>query len=140
MFDGVEAMHSACVQSSVVAAHLSCSLLASGGLLALTGSAAALAPTPGMVGYGMAKAATHHLVSTVAASGLPEGAKVVGLLPSVIDTPGNRAGMPDADTSTWTPAADIAQKAMDLVSQSSVTSGALYEPVTAGGHTSWEER
>lgn len=60
-------------------------LLSSGGLLTLTGALAALDATPGMIGYGIAKASVHHLVKDLAASngGLPEGSKVTALLPYV---------------------------------------------------------
>jgi NAD(P)-dependent dehydrogenase (short-subunit alcohol dehydrogenase family) len=38
--------------------------------------------------------------------------------PSVIDTPENRAAMPDADTSAWVAPADIAQAMLWLASDS----------------------
>ena len=58
-----------------------------------------------MMGYGMAKAAVHHLVQSLACekSGLAAESNVVAILPSMIDTPSNRKGLPeDADTSAWT--------------------------------------
>jgi dihydropteridine reductase len=53
------------------------------GLLVLSGAKAALKATPGMVGYGMAKAAVHHLTKSLAqpTSGLPTHAKVTAILP-----------------------------------------------------------
>mmetsp|Transcript_25357 Transcript_25357/g.73999 ORF Transcript_25357/g.73999 Transcript_25357/m.73999 type:complete len:228 (-) Transcript_25357:505-1188(-) len=92
----VDSMLVANLQPAVTAAHLACRLLRPGGTLVLVGADAALQPTPGMVGYGMAKAATHHLIQSLAVpgSGLPEGAAVLGALPTVIDTPANRAAMP----------------------------------------------
>jgi hypothetical protein len=44
------------------------------------GAKPALAGTPGMIGYGMAKAAVHQLVKSLAAkkSGLPEGTFCAG--------------------------------------------------------------
>jgi dihydropteridine reductase len=52
----------------------------------LTGALAALNPTPGMIGYGIAKSAVHHLVYDLAQpnGGLPEGAKVSAILPYVL--------------------------------------------------------
>lgn len=49
----------------------------------MTGALAALNATPGMIGYGIAKAAVHHLVKDLAApkSGLPSGCKVTAILP-----------------------------------------------------------
>lgn len=42
--------------------------------------------SPGMIGYGIAKAAVHHLVQDLAApsSGIPERAKVAAICPYVV--------------------------------------------------------
>lgn len=79
--------------------------------MALTGAKAALEGTPGMIGYGMAKAAIHQLTKSLAAndSGLPKNSLVVSILPVTLDTPMNRKWMPDADYSTWTPLTFIAE-------------------------------
>eukprot|EP00096_Caligus_rogercresseyi_P015944 TRINITY_DN844_c0_g3_i2.p1 TRINITY_DN844_c0_g3~~TRINITY_DN844_c0_g3_i2.p1 ORF type:complete len:236 (-),score=92.39 TRINITY_DN844_c0_g3_i2:278-985(-) len=92
------------VWSSSIAAALATKHLAPGGLLVLPGAEPALKGTPGMMGYGMAKAAVHQLVASLACpkSGLPEGSIALGLLPITLDTPMNRKFMPKADTSTWT--------------------------------------
>ena len=49
-----------------------------------------------MIGYGMAKAAVHQLVKSLASekSGLPDKALAVALLPITLDTPMNRKFMP----------------------------------------------
>ena len=54
----------------------------------------------GMMGYGMAKAAVHQLVKSLATSGsgLPDTCCVAGILPVTLDTPMNRKFMPGADT------------------------------------------
>ncbi|XP_008560994.1 dihydropteridine reductase [Microplitis demolitor] len=93
------------VWSSTIAASIAAHHLKEGGFLSLTGAKAALDATPGMIGYGMAKAAVHQLTKSLAAgdSGLPSGATVVSILPVTLDTPMNRKWMPKADTSTWTP-------------------------------------
>ena len=54
-----------------------------GGLLLLTGAQAALQGTAGMIGYGLAKAAVHQLVSSLGAanSGLPANTSVLAILP-----------------------------------------------------------
>lgn len=93
------------VITSVIASSIAAALLKEGGLLSLTGAAAALQPTPGMIGYGMAKASVHHLTKSLAVpeSGLPSDSTVVSILPETLDTPMNRKWMPNADTSTWTP-------------------------------------
>ncbi|KAF4527449.1 hypothetical protein B566_EDAN015782 [Ephemera danica] len=94
------------VWSSVIAASVAAKHLREGGVLSLPGAKPALGPTPGMIGYGMAKAAVHQLTKSLAAgesSGMPAGALVVATLPVTLDTPMNRKFMPKADTSTWTP-------------------------------------
>ncbi|KAJ0411515.1 hypothetical protein ATCC90586_001110 [Pythium insidiosum] len=102
-------MHAKNTESAVLAAHLAANVLNPRGLLVLTGAAAALKATPGMVSYGISKAATHHLIaSTVDA--LPDDATVLGVLPATIDTPTNRMYMANADFSTWTSIDSIAAK------------------------------
>ncbi|KAJ3303969.1 hypothetical protein HDV03_003207 [Kappamyces sp. JEL0829] len=82
LFDNVDLMVGQSVSSSVVAARLASTHLRSGGLLVLTGSAACLHGTPSMIGYGMAKAAVHHLVRSCAGpgSGMPASSSIVGKL------------------------------------------------------------
>ena len=76
---GVDKMYQYNMQSAVASSHLASHFLKENGLLVLTGAAAATGPTPGMIAYGVTKAATHHLISSLAESGLPEGAAVVGM-------------------------------------------------------------
>lgn len=75
------------------------------GLVILTGAKPALEGTPTMMGYGLAKAATHQLVKSMAAkgSGLPSTSATLAILPITLDTPMNRKWMPNADHSEWTP-------------------------------------
>jgi len=93
------------VWSSSISATIGANHLNTGGLLTLTGADAALKGTPGMIGYGMAKAAVHQLTKSLAEnkSGLPDNSLVVSILPVTLDTPMNRKWMPNADFSTWTP-------------------------------------
>ena len=101
------------VWSSLISAQLASKYLKEAGTLALPGAAAALDPsgTPGMIGYGMAKAAVHHLTKSLAAekSGLPDKALVAAILPVTLDTPMNRKWMPKSDFGTWTPLNFIAE-------------------------------
>jgi dihydropteridine reductase len=57
--------------------------MSSEGLLILPGAQAALEPTPRMIGYGMAKAAVHHLTTSLSSLqvGLPTHALVMAILP-----------------------------------------------------------
>ncbi|XP_003738718.1 dihydropteridine reductase [Galendromus occidentalis] len=125
--------------TSVIAASLSANFLKEGGLCALTGAQPCLTATPGMIGYGLAKASVHHLVSSLAASkgGLPARATVHAILPITLDTPMNRKWMPKADTTTWTPleyVADVFLRWTDDVSKRPVN-GSLVQLVTEKGIT-----
>jgi NAD(P)-dependent dehydrogenase (short-subunit alcohol dehydrogenase family) len=117
--------------------------LAPGGLLALTGSAAALgAPAPGMLAYYLAKRATHDLARALGArgGGLPAGAAALAVAPAVIDTPANRRDMPGADAGAWTPPEHIAAKLWEWTEGAAAArpaSGSVVEARTAAGATTW---
>lgn len=99
------------VWTSTISAAVGAQFLKEGGVLALTGAKPALKGTPGMIGYGMAKAAVHQLTRSLAEnnSGLPDGSLVVSILPVTLDTPMNRKWMPKADFTTWTPLTEVAE-------------------------------
>jgi len=123
----LDALYLANLRSASLAAYLSMSvgadtgfpLLSDDGLMVVTGASAALEPTPGMMAYGMVKAATHHMVESAAAegSGLPPGATALAILPTTIDTLANRAAMPDADTASWTSTDAIVETVMGWVDE-----------------------
>ncbi len=127
------------VYSSVIAAHVAAHFTVSKALLVLPGSTAALGPTSFMAGYGLSKAAVHHLVKTIASDpkALPPGGSVLGVLPTTLDTPGNRAGMPNADFSTWTPTTEAAHHIFGWADSAATrpASGSLISWVTVGGKT-----
>ena len=64
-------------------------------------SRAAVKPFAGAAGYISAKAAVIAFAQSVAAECAGEGVRCNSVLPSVIDTPANRAAQPDADRSAW---------------------------------------
>ena len=123
-------------------------LLRPDGLFVLTGAAAALGPTPGMVGYGMAKAATGFLAQCAsepkASGGLPDGCHVTLIAPGVLDTPANRSAMPDMDAGTLTPPAVIADlllaRAEGGDGRKGAVRGEVLVPATEGGVTTWQRR
>jgi len=125
--------------SSVISAKLASNFLSEGGLLALTGAKAALDATPGMIGYGLAKASVHHLVKSLSdkKGGLPKSSAVLAILPVTFDTPMNRKFMPGGDTSKWTPlefAAELMWKWADN-SDNRPKTGTLVALVTNDGQT-----
>jgi len=77
-------------------------LIASGGgAVVCVSSRAALRPFPGAAGYVTGKAAVLALVDVLAVEYAGDGIRANAVLPSVIDTPANRAAQPDADYSSW---------------------------------------
>lgn len=84
-------------------------LLASpGGRIVMVGSRTAVEPAANLAAYNASKAGLVALVRTLALEVGPRGATANVVLPSVIDTPGNRAAMPTADPAQWVAPASIA--------------------------------
>jgi len=54
-----------------------------------------------MSAYAASKAAVCNLTLSLAQEGLPAGIRVNAILPSVVDTPGNRLAMPEVDPTEW---------------------------------------
>uniref|UniRef100_A0A0N5B9R3 Dihydropteridine reductase n=1 Tax=Strongyloides papillosus TaxID=174720 RepID=A0A0N5B9R3_STREA len=131
------------VWSSVISSSISSKYLKEGGILQLTGAAAAASGTPGMIGYGMAKAAVHHLVKSLSmeGSGLPKNSNVLAILPITLDTPMNRKWMPDGDFSSWTPLPLLGEKFLSWTTTPSTRppSGSLLKVVTKNSETSFLE-
>jgi NAD(P)-dependent dehydrogenase (short-subunit alcohol dehydrogenase family) len=85
----------------------------------------AIRPFPGAAAYVTSKAAVIAFVRALDADYRARGVRANAILPSVIDTPANRAAQPDADYSKWVQPADIAKVIRFLVSDDSApTSGA----------------
>jgi len=79
-----------------------------GGSVVCVSSRAAVAPFAGAAGYVTAKAAVIAFANAVAVEYRAAGVRCNTVLPSVIDTPGNRAAQPDADHDRWVRPAEIA--------------------------------
>jgi NAD(P)-dependent dehydrogenase (short-subunit alcohol dehydrogenase family) len=96
-----------------------------GGSFVAVSARPALRPFPGSSAYATAKAAVLAFVNSLDADYRTKGIRINAILPSVIDTPANRAAEPGADYSKWVQPADIAKVVRFLVSDdSAVTSGA----------------
>lgn len=96
-----------------------------GGAIVCVGARTALEPFPGGAAYSISKAAVVALVRALAVDYRDDRIRANAVLPSVIDTPANRAAMPAADHSAWVPPVEIARVIRFLCSpESSVTSGA----------------
>jgi NAD(P)-dependent dehydrogenase (short-subunit alcohol dehydrogenase family) len=78
-----------------------------GGRVVGVGTRAALAPFAGGSAYAASKAALLATVHAVSEETKHDGVCVNAIVPSVIDTPANRASMPDADHERWVAPADL---------------------------------
>jgi NAD(P)-dependent dehydrogenase (short-subunit alcohol dehydrogenase family) len=109
----------------VTAAALPRLIAAGGGSIVCVGTRAALQPFSGAAGYIASKAAVIAFARAVAVEYRDDGVRCNVVLPSVIDTPGNRASMPNADHDRWVMPAEIAGVIAHLLSDdSSPVSGA----------------
>jgi NAD(P)-dependent dehydrogenase (short-subunit alcohol dehydrogenase family) len=98
---------------------------AGGGAIVCMSARAAVAPFRGAGGYVSAKAAVLAFAQAVAVEYRAAGVRCNAVLPSVIDTPANRAAQPNADTSKWVPPEQVAAVIRFLCSAASApTSGA----------------
>ena len=98
---------------------------AGAGAIVCVGTRAALQPFSGAAGYVSSKAAVIAFAHAVAVEYKHDGIRCNAILPSVIDTPGNRASMPNADPERWVKPAEIAGVIAQLLSDDfSPTSGA----------------
>lgn len=85
-----------------------------------------ISPVGGMSAYVTAKAGVASLTQTLAAEVLADGILVNAVLPSTIDTPANRASMPEADHGKWPKPAELAEAIAFLASpQNTLTTGTL---------------
>jgi len=102
------------------------------GRIVNVGAGAATQAASGMGAYAAAKAGVHRLTEALAAELAGTSVTVNAILPSIIDTPVNRADMPDADFGTWVQPGAIADVVLFLISDASrAISGALI-PVSRG--------
>ncbi|AOR75708.1 SDR family NAD(P)-dependent oxidoreductase [Novosphingobium resinovorum] len=97
------------------------------------GAGAAGKAAAGMGAYTASKSGVHRLTEALSEELSGTAVTVNAILPSTIDTPTNRADMPDADFATWVQPSAIADVIVFLASaQARAISGALI-PVTRGG-------
>lgn len=100
-----------------------------GGRVVLVGAAPAFKPPAKLSTYAMSKAAVHALTQTLAREVAGTGRTANAVAPTMIDTPDNRAAMPNADMSTWTPPEAIADVVAWLSSTRSWTVNGALVPV-----------
>ncbi len=84
------------------------------GVLVAIGAVAGIESPAQKLPYGVAKAGLLHLLLGLADEGRAHGIRAHGVVPFVIDSPANRAAMPEADRSRWVSPEQIASLLLGL--------------------------
>jgi NAD(P)-dependent dehydrogenase (short-subunit alcohol dehydrogenase family) len=106
-------------------------LLVDGGAIVNVSAAASMKADAGMGAYAASKAGVSRLTESLAAELKDRGVRVNAVLPSIIDTPLNRADMPKANFDRWVTPQALADVISFLISdRARAVTGALL-PVTA---------
>jgi len=109
-----------CCREAVIALRVS-----GGGRIVNVGSRASEAPGGGAVAYAAAKAGVAALTRSLAEEVRADRIQVNAVLPSIIDTPANRAAMPGAAVEAWVQPDDLARIILWLASPGNAITGAL---------------
>ena len=91
-----------------------------GGSIVTIGSLAAFSGGAKMAPYAVSKAAVVAFTRCLAEEGKEFGVRANCVVPGILDTPGNRAAMPDADRSGWISCGQVASAIVFLCSPASV--------------------
>ncbi|HEV8585481.1 MAG TPA: SDR family NAD(P)-dependent oxidoreductase [Methylomirabilota bacterium] len=107
--------------TAYVAAHavVPAMLEAGAGRVVAVASRAVVPPAGGFIAYTVAKAGVIAFVQALAAETRGKGVTVNAVLPSTMDTPANRAAMPDVDPKTWVPVEAVADAIVYLAAPGS---------------------
>ena len=103
------------------------------GSIVTVGAAGAGRGGKGMAAYAAAKSAVLRLTESLADELKGDGVRANCVLPSIIDTPQNRADMPKADTSRWVTPAQLAEVIAFLLSDAASGITGTGVPVTGRG-------
>ena len=96
------------------------------GRIVNVGANAALKASLGMGAYAASKAGVHSLTQALSEELKADGVTVNAVLPSILDTPANRADMPRADFAAWVRPEELAAVMLFLASdEASAVTGAL---------------
>ncbi|NGP06769.1 SDR family NAD(P)-dependent oxidoreductase [Rhodococcus sp. 14C212] len=102
---------------------------AGGGSIVAVSTKAAFAPFAGASAYVTSKAAVWALIMSISVEYAGEGIRANAILPTVIDTPGNRESQPDSARTNWTSPTEIADTIAYLFSDSSAAVTGAQIPV-----------
>ena len=113
----------------VTSAALPALLAGGGGAVVCVSSRTALQPFSGGAAYAVAKRAVLGFVDALDVEYRADGVRANAVLPSVIDTPANRASMPDADPSAWVTPEQLAATIAFLCSDAGAAIVGAHVPV-----------
>jgi NAD(P)-dependent dehydrogenase (short-subunit alcohol dehydrogenase family) len=100
--------------------------MSDGGRIVNVSAKPVLVPAANVVAYAASKGAVATLTLGLAEELAPRGIWVNAIAPSIMDTPANRASMPDADFDAWPKVDEVARTIVFLASPANaVTRGAL---------------
>jgi len=102
---------------------------AGGGALVHVSSRVAVQTGENAFAYSVSKLGLVRLVEAAAAEGAKEGVRVNCIMPSIIDTPANRAALPHADFGKWPKPSQLAAVLSFLVSDDAVLISGAAIPV-----------
>ena len=105
-------------------------LCASHGAIVNIGAAASVKAGVGMGAYAASKSGVARLTEALAEELKEDGVRANAILPSIIDTPANRADMPDADAAKWVSPAQLAGVVAFLLSSDAMPITGALIPVT----------
>ncbi len=95
------------------------------GRIILLGAMSGIAIPAGRAAYGIAKAGVHLLSETASRETRGTGVTVNVIAPGIIDTPDNRASMPEAQHSEWVHPSQIADTILWLCDPDNAVSGSV---------------
>ena len=110
-------------------------ITAGGGNIVNVAAAASVRGQANMAAYAVAKNAVVRLTESMAAELRGHGIGVCCVMPTIIDTPQNRAAMPGADPSQWTPPAAIAEVMLFLASDAALVLSGCAIPISGRPRT-----
>ncbi|MDF3936161.1 SDR family NAD(P)-dependent oxidoreductase [Pseudomonas citronellolis] len=129
---GWDQLYAANLRTAVTACKAALPLLrrADAGRIVNIGAAGALKAGAGMGAYAASKAGVARLTESLAEELKDAGVTVNAVLPSIIDTPQNRADMPDADVARWVTPAALAEVILFLLGDAAAAVTGALIPVT----------
>lgn len=126
-------LHAANVGTTLNIVHAATPHLRDGGAILCVGAAAAQCAKAGMAPYTAAKSGVARIVEALSEELRPRAIRVNAVAPAIIDTPRNRADMPDADPADWTSPAAIADVIAFLIGPEARAINGAMVPVTNNG-------